>query len=409
MTVSGDLPNNGISRANIELLRWCFSKIPAGGSVDDFSFTQGELEEKHEKYTELLNCGPTNRSWKAYFNSTDSQSWKINVDTIVNAWCATVQNKYLVDVLEVTSNSKDSTLYQVVVDTNNRGEIEFNLFFDTEELLKSSPDPSESRFSVWFIEPQSGDNRDSVFGWHKVSDDEFWDEIIAQIIKNQRAPDELICQMSSHAVTENFDGVKDNIKIFGEMYGTKIKTQPQLVKNIQRADSEIDIGSVDFAVELSEDEKHHLLICECDNVGSDTLHTHLVVNGTVERPYRNSSAKDIITNSHKKVRWYNDLFDEQESSSKFIKLAVVMVSVGAIPALSSLTGILSDSASNTVPELYAALGVFALAMALVFLSYTILPLIRFRRFSWDSPKTEDLFSIISNAISENKLKILALL
>lgn len=407
MSLSEGLPEHGISPANLQLLRWCFAEIPAGGEIDRYSFSERELEEYIQQVQETLDAGPTNRPWKTYFNNTDSSSWTIDEEEIVQGWCATLQETHDVDIREINSDPVGLSSYNVSIDTANRGEVKLELFFKTENLLKSLPQPAESKFLIWFLEPRSGDDRDCVYPWYRANKDQFWNQIIKQLIEHQRAPDESICQLNSHAVRQNFDGVKDSVKIISEHHGATIRTQPHLIDNIQQADAELIINQIDFAVEISDGT--HLTVCECSDVGSETLHTHLVVNGETRKPKSNPVSEVIINDSHAKVRRYNDLFDDRESSSRFIKLAVGMLGIGALPALSNLVNVFSGSTASQISLIYGSLGVIVILLAILFFAYTILPLIRLRRFSWDSPKTTDALGRTLSFLSSHKPTIAALL
>lgn len=407
MTLTEQLSEHEISQVNLQLLRWCFSEIPASGSVNSYSFSEDELERKFEQFQEALNPVPTNRHWKEYFEHSHDESLIIDDEKVVQAWCSTLKGQHGVDVEAIEQEPESLASYSVIANTINRGSVRFELFFNAENLLKAAPKPSESKFLIWFLEPESGDNRSCVYAWHKVSQDDFWQIIKKKLIEHQRAPDEAICQLNSHAVKQNFDGVKDNIKLFGRTYGEEIRTQPQLIDNVQCADVEVNLSAVDLAIEL--DEEAHLLICECTEVGSETLHAHLVVDGEATKPNSNSSAEKIVAKSHSKTRLYNDLFDDREGSSKFIRLAVVMIAVGALPALSSIVDFFFGSNPTQISKIYGILGSVVLVVSLIFFGYTILPLVQLRMFSWDSTKTTTIGGRMKALFSSNKWKILSLL
>jgi hypothetical protein len=294
------------------------------------------------------------------------------------------------DEPDILSVNPEDTPPSIEVSTNNRGKVRFDLYFDPEELLKSDPDLSRGVFLIWFVEPETGDIREGAYPWSSVVYSDFWNEITYVLIANQNPPLGNIFQLNSYAVKQNFDGVKDSVKVFIEKYGATVLNQPQLNSHIQKADSEIDLSSVDFAAEI--DDEEHLLICECSDVSSEVFHVHLVKDGTVIPPEDSETADSILTDSHKKARRFSDLYDSANVSRDYTKLAGLIVGLVLAPLVPDVLNLLAQGdqlIGNQANQIYNLIGGLSFIFAVILFGYILLPLARYRRFSWDSPKVED--------------------
>lgn len=391
----------GLPEAHKRLLRWCFEEIPPTGTFSNFSFTEDEITGKEQEFSE--EDTPV-RSWKRYFYTEGNSKYYIDKSNLVEVWAESLDQFDEPDIISVNTDDNTPT---VTVSTNNRGEVIFELYFDPEELLKSAPELSGGKFLVWFVEPETGDTREGVYPWDSVIHADFWDEITSLLIENQHPPSGTICQLNSHAVEQNFDGVKDSVKVFIDKYGATVLNQPQLNSHIQKADSEIDLSSVDFAAEI--DDKEHLLVCECSNVSSEVFHVHLVKDGTVIPPEDGEDANNILTDSHKKARRFTDLYDSANVSRDYTKLAGLIVGLVFVPLVPDLLNFLTQGdplIGTQANQIYNWIGGLSFIFAILLFGYILLPLARYRWFSWDSPKVEDRVDRLENSINSKLSRVL---
>lgn len=381
MTKIKEIPQTRLSEAQIRLIEDLLSDIPGGGAIESYPFDEETVTTREDAYLDVLDESSTNYNWRRFFDEQEG-GWVLNEEELVLGWCATLVDVHPLEVVSI----EGSSVWTVKAETDTRGTISFNLYFDAEELLKADPKPSEGKFLVWFVEPESGDPRDFVYPWSQVGDDSFWESVRRSLITNQRAPDISITEQSSNAVQRNKDGVKDSLREISEHHDATVLNQPHTHSNIQKADAELSINDVYFAAEI--ENETHLLFCECSNVSSETIHAHLIRQGEAVDPESVEEAKKIINHSHNKVRRYNDLFDDQDRSNSFLKLATGLGAVGLAPLLSNLVNPPSG-AETWLANNFQLIIAGVLVIAVILLIYSILPLVRLRQFSWDSPKYED--------------------
>jgi len=379
MTLSGEFPNSGISPHTEQLLRYVFSEIPPGQNLSQSRFSDDQISSEVDELNDTGIDGPF-YPWKTYF-SPKNGDWILDTETIAKHWCVTLQETHPVEIVDFETMTESPGSYRVTIKSGKRGNFEFLLFFDSESLLKASPKLSESTFLVGFILPATDDDRDGVFSWFEMLESDFWDELVGLIIQHQRPPDQTVCELGSPAIERNYDGVKDSFRAFGKSADYEVKEQPQLIRNIQRADEELPLEKIDFAIEI--DAQTHLTACDCENTGANTFHSHLVEDGTLMPPEKNNNASKIVKNSHDKVRKYNSYVNEIESSGTFVRLIGVLLTLGALPALNGILQLINANQQDPIQDFYVIIGIVLLTIGIGLLLYTIWPLIQLRRFSWD--------------------------
>lgn len=383
MIAEGQQLGRPFSKEHENLLRARLTEVPQITDVGEYEFTKKEITDDVSAIETRFNLDSQDWDWQRHFKESSGipVAYRLDIDTIVSDWVAT-----LVDSTEFDNPTKSSISgygdYKVTVDTISRGKITFILFFDAEELLKSSPQSQDTDFLIAFQTPDSGIDREPVYEWHSVCDADFSENITRYLIENQ-VPSTIELFNSSSYIGKNVpEGPKRALVAVAKNKGYKIRNQPHLTENIQLAGSEVDIASLDMAIEIDEDT--HLTVCNCEESAAENTHVHLIESGDTVPPKGNEEAKEMLDIVLEKANDYNDLTDDYENVSRVDRLLQAAVVVGIVPALGVIyRWFIGDTVDGGFFILNTIVLTILLGLAFVIWS----PLIELRLFSWNIPKS----------------------
>jgi hypothetical protein len=376
-----------ITPKTANFVRKCLDEIPARDRLRQYPFEEDELESNAEE------CGltedNTERDWRRLFNLRDSDGDKkeyvLDDEAVVSEWAETLDNKGWFQNVSSPVNCDDvepfNSKWRVDATSEGRGKLSFYIYLDEESLNGDSPDLIEGAVLFWLIEPVDGDNRDHVYPWYKIIQDGFWETLREELLRYQERRHFDISDMESPAIQANKEGVQDMIRFFIKEHHASVEEDPEGLTNIQRSDDELEIGQVHFAGEV--DESTHLVICECNRTPSESLHTHLVHNGTIEPVSNSDTAFSIAEDARGKVKEYNGLSENPENSKA---LAAIFGSLGTIVISPWIVEVLSNSPTGVIREILAWAGLVAAAALFIGTMLIILPMYRLQRYNWESKK-----------------------
>jgi len=381
MSLQQDLSTTEITAANQRLLGACFDQVSDQGATLNYVFDEEDIEQWSNGAYSSVEKAP-NYPWRHFFTEVDG-GWIIDPEALVKAWCATLQGKHNVPTTDIEETEIESR-YDVTVDGGNRGTVKFRLHFDAEQLLKDNANPHESQFLVAFDTPRSGIDRDAVLPWGDVLNDDFWQEISNLLIELQGAPAQELYATNSYAASNMPGGPQRTLKaITAADDDIKFRAQPQLVDNIKHAADELDVTSLVSAAEI--DDFTHLTMCNCTDSKAEALHLHLVENGETQQLDNNADALEIIDTLDTKINNYNDLKDDRHNTGRFVKLTLGLLTVGALPAINAVIGMVTDGQLQLEPAILTALNAVFLLFVFAFFLMTIQPMFELWHFSWDQP------------------------
>lgn len=368
--------------ANKRLLETCFDQVSEQGTTLDYIFDEEDVENWSEGAYSSVNKDP-NYSWRHFFIEVDNEKWVIDSEALVRAWCATLREKHGIPTSEIQKTEVE-TRYDVAVDGGNRGTVKFRLHFDAEELLKDNAKPRKSQFLVGFDIPRSGIDRESVFPWGDVINDDFWQNISNLLIELQGPPAQELYAANSYAANNMPGGPQRTLEaITAANDNLKFRSQPQLVDNIKYAGEELDVTSLVSAAEINE--TTHLTVCNCTDTKAETLHLHLVEDGETQQLDANTDASQVIDTLTRKVNNYNDLKDDRHNTGRFVKLTLGLLTVGALPAINAIVGMVTDGQLKLEPAVLTGLNAVFLLAVFAFFLMTIQPMFELWHFNWDQP------------------------
>ena len=374
-----------ITIANQRLLEVCFDRISEQGATLEYGFDELDVEEWSEGAYSSVDEEP-NFPWRHFFIENENGNWVFDTDALVEGWCATLQEKHGIPTLEIEQvGDGNGSQYNVKVDGKKRGIVKFALHFNSEELLKDDVNPRESQFLIGFDIPQSGIDREAVFPWTAVSDDDFWQTISEILIELQGPPTEELYAANSYVADNMPGGPKRTLEAVTKVdQDLKFRGEPKFVDNVKNAGNEIDVSSLKSAAEIND--TTHLVLCKCTDSNTEELHLHLIENGEAKQVDVDSDAANISNIIKNKVNKYNDLKDDRHNTGRFVKLTLGLLTVGALPAVNAVLGIATDGEFQLEPVALIILNAVFLAFVLGFFLITIQPMFELWHFNWDQPK-----------------------
>ncbi|WP_137287723.1 hypothetical protein [Halorussus salinisoli] len=370
-----------LTTANERLLRTCFDQVSDQGATLDYVFNEADIERWADGAYSSVTEDP-NYPWRHFFIEVDD-GWTLDSHALAQAWCTTLQEKHGIPTTEL-AEADDGLQYDATVDGGNRGTVKFQLHFDAEKLLKDEAKPRESKFLIGFDIPRSGIDRDAVFPWGDVINNEFWQEISNLLIELQGAPAQELYAVNSYAATNMPAGPQRTLEAITAVDDDlEFRAQPQLVDNIKYAGDELDVTSLVSAVEISD--STHLTVCNCTDSKAEALHLHLVEDGETQQLDANTDAVEVIDTLAKKVNNYNDLKDDRHNTGRFVKLTLGLLTVGALPAINAVVGMITNGQLKLEPAALTALNTVFLLAVFAFFLMTIQPMFELWHFNWDQP------------------------
>ncbi|WP_379793671.1 hypothetical protein [Halorussus aquaticus] len=376
-----------ISPKTANFVRKCMDGIPARDRLGEYPFEEEELEEKARECS--LTEDDTERDWRRLFNlrdtNGDDEEYVLDDEAIVSEWVEALDNRGWFQSVSSPERCNDEEPYnskwRVDVKSEGRGKLSFYIYLDGESLNGDSPDLMEGAVLFWLIEPTGGDNIDHVYPWYKTIYDGFWETLREELLSCQELRHFDISDMESPAVQGNKEGVQDMIRFFIREHNASVEEDPEGLTNVQRSDDEIEIGQLHFAGEI--DQSTHFVICECDQTPSESLHTHLIQNGTVKPVSNSDTAFSIAEDARGKIKEYNDLSENPENSKA---LAAVFGSLGTVVISPWIIEVAFNSSAGLIREVTAWVGLFAAAVLFIGTILIILPMYRLQRYDWESKR-----------------------
>lgn len=362
-------------------------QVPARDQLSHYPFDEAELEEIAQE------CGlqedETEREWRRLFDIRETKDeddrYILNDETIVREWAETLENKGWFQEVSSPNRCSDEEPYgskwRIDVDSGGRGDLSFYVYLDGKNLNRDEPELVEGAILFWLIEPVGGEKRENVYPWYWALDDDFWDNLREELLRHQERRHLDISDMQSEAIRGNKEGVQDMIRFFIRDHNASVKEDPEGERNIQRADDEIELSQIHFAGKITE--TTHLLICECDQTPSASLHAHLVNDGTVVSVGNSETALNIVNASRGKIKEYNNLAKNPENSKA---LAAIFGSIGAVVVSPWILEVLSSSSTDLLQQLVAWAGLFAAIVLLIGTLIIIWPMYRLQQYEWESKK-----------------------
>ncbi|WP_227380932.1 hypothetical protein [Haladaptatus halobius] len=335
-----------------------------------------------------VNESDLNRGWQRYFNARTQEvieegvatgdteeKYHLNPEVITKAWGDEIDDKSW--FAETRLKQIDDESWQFIAQSDGRGELVFQLFFNGRRVEEYSPDALKSRFAVWFVEPQNIADEEATFKWTEFLDGEFWENLRSELLQVQNPRTINICRKNSVAAGDNMEGIEDAIQY--KFRDCELAVDEDPLANNTEIEEYID-GPILFGAKT--DDNNHLLVCECD-LSPDHVHLHYVRDGKPSHLADSEYAETIQNFVREKVIRYNDLSAKKEDIPQTLRWLVVLfgaIGVSQFVPLFFFFGV--SPSSQIVTDTLILVRVGSLIIGLAIIVYLLLPVIRFRRFSW---------------------------
>ncbi|PSQ46115.1 hypothetical protein BRD15_10050 [Halobacteriales archaeon SW_6_65_15] len=375
-----------LSESEALFLNRCLREVPSTASIADIEFTEDHVTDMLADVD--VDESDLTRGWQRYFNArtkevveegvatgdTDER-YHLNPERIAEAWADEIDGKSW--FAETRLEQVDEESWQFIAQSNGRGELVFRLFFNGRRVEEYTPDTLKGRFTVWFVEPKNVPDEEATFKWAEFLDDDFWETLQRDLLRLQDPRTVNICRNDSVAADDNMEGIEDAIKYKFEDCGLTVDEDPEA--DMPEIEEYID-GPVLFGAKEHDDA--YLLVCECD-LSPNHIHLHYVHDGKPAHLSESNYAEDICQFVHDKVKDYHELSAKKEDIPQTLKWLVALFGIITVPQflpVFSFFGVNPNSQIVTNTLLFVQIGSLAIGLAIVL--YLLLPVIRFRRFSW---------------------------
>lgn len=375
-----------LSESEALFLNRCLREIPSTANITDIEFTENQITDMLVDVN--VDESDLTRGWQRYFNRRTQEvleggvatgntveKYHLNPQIIAEEWADEVDDKPW--FAETRLEEVDDENWKFIAQSDGRGKLVFRLFFNGRRVEEYTPDALKGRFAVWFVEPQSIPDEEATFKWAEFLDDDFWRALQRDLLRLQDPRTVNICRTDSIAADDNMEGIEDAIKYKFRDCGLMVDEDPQA--DMAEIEEYID-GPILFGAKERDDA--HLLVCECD-LSPNHIHLHYVRDGKPAHLSESEYAEDIRDFVHDKVKEYHDLSAKKEDIPQTIRWLVVLfgaIGISQFLPVFSFFGV--NPNSQIVTDTLIAVRIGSLIIGIAIVLYLLLPVIKFRRFSW---------------------------
>ena len=336
-----------------------------------FSISEEQRCEKHGISTASCGCDESRQ--------VQASIYRLDPETLVEDWMTSIRNRNIFNSVEL--EKIDSTRY-VLKTWLDRTKITFQCFFDRNEMEKHQFEPQAMEFGVSFFGAQQVVEREHRYSWGEFLDDDFKDEIIADVKHRKEA---IGSDFYEYRPLEDFrDRVRQSLREYFSESGYDVRREVGEVCPIETTQYGLDTGKTDF---VAQNDESKFIVCHCEKTPG--WHVHHFSGGRIESAEQTAIIEDMTEKIESKINTYQDIRLNKQTASRFVTLLATFFSIGFVVLFFDRLGLISSVLTQQfqlggILQLIAfTLLVFDAVAAIALAVVVTRPYVRDYLFSWE--------------------------
>jgi hypothetical protein len=336
-----------------------------------FSISEDQRCEKHGIPTASCGCEESRQ--------VQTSIYRLDHATLVEDWVAAIRDRDIFDSVELEEIASTRYVLKAWLD---RTKITFQCFFDRDEMEKHDFEPQAMEFGVSFFGDQQVVEREHCYSWREFLDDDFKDEITADVKHRKEA---IGSDFYEYRSLEDFrDRVRQSLRGYFDESGYDVRREVGEVCLVETTQYGLDTGKTDF---VAQNDRSKFIVCHCEKTPG--WHVHHFSGGRIESAEQTPIIEDMTEKIESKINTYQDIRLNKKTASRFVTLLATFFSIGFVVLFLDRLGLISSvlkqqfQLSEILQLIAVTLLVFDALAAIALAVVVTRPYVRDYLFSWE--------------------------